>query len=75
MLGVATIAEFMFTPRGLSRLAHVSLRTLRRQTNVVSDVGEELVEEGWRAIKQPLKALTGREGEGENPPSDPAQRR
>ena len=74
VLGVATIAEFMFTPRGLSRLAHVSLRTLRRQTNVVSDVGEELVEEGWRAIKQPLKVLAGREGEAENPPSDPAQR-
>lgn len=74
VLGVATIAEFMFTPRGLSRLAHVSLRTLRRQTNVVSDVGEELVEEGWRAIKQPLKALTGREGEEKTPPSDPARR-
>ena len=74
VLGVATIAEFMFTPRGLSRLAHVSLRSLRRQTNVVSDVGVELVEEGWRAIKQPLKVLAGREGESENPPSDPAQR-
>lgn len=59
MLGAATLAEYMFTPRGLVRLANVSLRTLRRQTNVVSDVGEELVEEGWRAIKQPLKALSG----------------
>lgn len=63
MLGAATLAEFMFTPRGLIRLANVSLRTLRRQTNVVSDVGEELVEEGWRAIKHPLKALTGEEEE------------
>jgi len=76
VLGMATIAEFMFTPRGLTRLAHVSLRTLRRQTNAVSDVGEELVEEGWRAIKQPLKALAGREEEGskEQPPTDPPQR-
>ena len=78
VLGVATIAEFMFTPRGLSRLAHVSLRTLRRQTNVVSDVGEELVEEGWRAIKQPLKALTGRDDDDERqepPRKEPPARR
>jgi MFS family permease len=63
VLGIATLAEFMFTPRGLSRLAHVSVRTLRRQTNMVSDVGEELMEEGWRAIKQPLKALVRKEDE------------
>jgi hypothetical protein len=63
VLGIATLAEFMFTPRGLSRLAHVSVRTLRRQTNMMSDVGEELVEEGWRAIKQPLKALARKEDE------------
>jgi len=63
VLGVTTLAEYMFTPRGLSRLAHFSVRTLRRQTSAVSDVGEELVEEGWRAIKQPLKALAGKESE------------
>ena len=63
VLGVATIAEFMFTPRGLSRLAHVSVRTLRKQGNVVSDVGEELVGEGLRVIKQPLRALSGRDGD------------
>jgi MFS family permease len=61
VLGLSTLAEFMLTPRGLSRLAHFSVRTLRRQSNVMSDVGEELVGEGWRAIKEPLKALTGRE--------------
>ncbi len=60
VLGLATLAEFMFTPRGLSRLAHLSLRTLRRQTSAVSQVGEELVEEGWRAIKQPIDALAGK---------------
>ena len=60
VLGVATIAEYMFTPRGLSKLAHFSVRTLRRQSNVVSDVGEELVEEGWRAIQQPLKVFKNR---------------
>jgi MFS family permease len=61
VLGLATLAEFMFTPRGLSRLAHYSVRTLRRQTSAVSEVGEELVGEGWRAIKQPLKALAGKD--------------
>ena len=58
ILGAATLAEFMFTPRGLSRLAHFSVRTLRRQTNAMSEVGEELVGEGWRALKQPLRALS-----------------
>jgi MFS family permease len=63
VLGVTTLAEFMFTPRGLSRLAHFSVRTLRRQTSAMSDVGEELVEEGWRAVKRPLQALAGKGGE------------
>ena len=69
VLGVATLAQFMFTPRGLSRLAHVSVRTLRRQTSAMSDVGEELVEEGWRALRQPLKALAGKpdQSDGKNP--------
>ena len=67
VLGITTLAEYMFTPRGLSRLAHFSVRTLRRQTNAVTDVGEELVEEGWRAIKQPLKALKGKEDDQRNP--------
>ncbi len=53
-LGLATLAHFMFTPRGLSRLAHFSVRTLRRQKSAVSDVGGELVEGGLRAIKQPF---------------------
>jgi len=65
VLGLSTLAEFMFTPRGLSRLAHVSVRTLRRQSNVMSEVGEELVEGGLRAIKEPLKALSNREADEE----------
>ena len=69
VLGVTTLAEYMFTPRGLSRLAHFSVRTLRRQTSAVSEVGEELVEEGWRALRQPLKALAGKpeQSDGKNP--------
>jgi MFS family permease len=61
VLGITTLAEYMFTPRGLSRLAHYSVRTLRRQTSAMSDVGEELVEEGWRAVKRPLKVLRNKE--------------
>ena len=66
VLGIATLAEYMFTPSGLSRLAHFSVRTLRRQSNVMSDVGEELVEEGWRAIRQPLKSLRSKGDEGDS---------
>lgn len=54
LLGLASIAHYMFTPRGLSRLAHVSVRTLRRQRTAVGEVGEDLVEEGLRALKQPF---------------------
>ena len=61
VLGLATLAEYMFTPRGLGRLARGSVRTLRRQTSALSDVGEELVGGGWSAIKRPLKALSGRD--------------
>ncbi len=54
LLGIASLAYYVFTPRGLSRLAHVSVRTLRRQTSAVTEVGEDLVEEGWRALRQPF---------------------
>ena len=55
VLGLSSLAQFMFTPRGLGRFARESLRTLRRQTSAVSEVGEELVEGGWRALKQPFE--------------------
>lgn len=55
LLGVASIAQYMFTPRGLSRLAHFSARTLRRQTTAVTQVGEDLVEEGLRALTEPFE--------------------
>jgi MFS family permease len=53
MLAATTVAEYFFTPRGLSKLARSSLRTLRRHTGVIGDVGEELVEGGMRALKSP----------------------
>lgn len=44
MIAATTFAEYVFTPRGLSKLAHFSYRTFRRQTGVITDVGEELFE-------------------------------
>ncbi len=54
MLAASTVAEYVFTPRGLSKLARSSLRTWRRHTGVIGDVGEELVEGGVRVLKKPL---------------------
>jgi MFS family permease len=53
MLAATTVAEYFFTPRGLGKLARSSLRTLRRHTGVIGDVGEELVEGGRRVLKVP----------------------
>ena len=57
VLGLGELAR-VFTPGGLGRLAGASWRTLRRQTSAVSAVGEHLAEDGWRALKQPLKAFS-----------------
>jgi MFS family permease len=51
MLAATTVAEYVFTPRGLGKLARSSLRTLRRHSAVIEDVGEELVEGSRRALK------------------------
>jgi MFS family permease len=55
MLAATTMAEYIFTPRGLSKLARNSVRTLRRHSGVMTDVGEELVDEGWRAVKSRIR--------------------
>jgi MFS family permease len=54
VVGLVSIAQVMFTPRRLSRFAEESLRTLRRQTADLTEVGEELVDYSWRTIKQPF---------------------
>lgn len=51
MIAATTIAEYVFTPRGLGKLARYSYRTWRRQTGVIGDVGEELMEGGLRVLK------------------------
>lgn len=50
MLGFISLAQFMFTPRGLSRFARASLRSVQQSTKV----GEELVGVGWRRLRQPF---------------------
>jgi len=55
MLAASSLAHYMFTPRGLGKLARSSLRTIRRHTGVMGDVGEELVGEGIRVIRSRIK--------------------
>jgi MFS family permease len=54
VLGLVSVAQVIFTPRRLSRFAEESLRTIRRQTADITDVGEELMGHGLRTIKQPF---------------------
>jgi len=54
VVGLVSLAQVIFTPRRLSRFAEESLRTLRRQTADLSEVGEELVDYSWRTLKQPF---------------------
>jgi MFS family permease len=55
VLGLASLAQFMFTPRRITQMARRSARTLRKQTSAVSEVGEELMGGGWRVLKQPFE--------------------
>lgn len=68
-LGVAAIAELVFTPRRITRFAAHSLRNLRRQTADIADVGEELATASLRIFrKRPNTART----DHPNPPTPPA---
>lgn len=55
LLGAASIVEFVFTPSQITRFARESVRSLRRQTDAVTDVGGELVEGTWRYLKEPFE--------------------
>lgn len=54
MLALATMGALLITPSGLLGLARRSVRTVKRQVKVLSDVGEELVEGGHEALKAPF---------------------
>jgi MFS family permease len=75
VLGVAAVAELVFTPRRLTRFANDSLRNLRRQTADIADVGEELADASLRALRDRL--LPERKAEPPSastplpPPKDP----
>ncbi|HTH45880.1 MAG TPA: MFS transporter [Candidatus Limnocylindria bacterium] len=55
MLALATMGELLITPNGLIGLARRSVRTVKRQVKVLSDVGEELVEGGQDVLKAPFE--------------------
>lgn len=55
LAGMATTAEFLFTPRGLTGLARQSWRSLRRHVRAVGEVGEDLVEVGREKVKAPAQ--------------------
>ncbi len=54
MLALATMGALLITPSGLLGLARRSVRTVKRQVKVLSDVGEELVEGGHEVLKAPF---------------------
>lgn len=55
LIGLSNLASYVFTPRAISKLARDSVRSFRRQTKDVSDVGEELMESSLRVVKRPFK--------------------
>ncbi|MDB6131657.1 MAG: transporter [Verrucomicrobiales bacterium] len=59
VLGAASLAQFMFTPKGLGRLARTSYRSLKRQRQAMSDMGEQLAEGSWKVVKKPFSRSSG----------------
>jgi MFS family permease len=54
VLGVAAIAELMFTPRRVTQFAAKSLRNLRKQTADIAEIGEELATAGFNVLRNRL---------------------
>jgi len=55
VLGLSSMAQHVFTPRAIVQLAGTSWRTLRRQTRDVTEVGGDLLEEGWKSVRDPFR--------------------
>jgi MFS family permease len=53
MLSVLSVGELMLTPRGLFALGRRSLRTVREQVRALEDVGEQIVQGGREALRNP----------------------
>jgi Na+/melibiose symporter-like transporter len=60
VLGLASLAQYVFTPRRLTEWASESMRSLRRQGQAVSDVGEELVVGGIRTVRRRFRGPPGK---------------
>lgn len=56
ILGLAALAEMVFTPRRLTLFAEQSLRSIRRQTADIADIGEELAGAGLDALRRRNRA-------------------
>jgi hypothetical protein len=54
VLGLVALAEMVFTPRRLTLFASDSLRSLRRQTADIADIGEELAGASLGALRRRL---------------------
>jgi hypothetical protein len=50
-----SVAQELFGGRGLETLLRESRRTLRKQGNLLADVGEELAQESWKALSRPFR--------------------
>ncbi len=70
ILGLAAIAETVFTPRRLTLFAERSLRSLRRQTGDLAEVGEELAGAGIDVIKRGLRRPAAAKPPDPKDPSD-----
>lgn len=49
-LGLLSLAQHLFGPRGLSSAVQHAMRKVRRQANVLTDVGDELITGSMRAL-------------------------
>jgi hypothetical protein len=54
-LMLVTLAQQLFGGRAFETLVRESKRTLRKQGVVLADVGEELAQESWRALRRPFQ--------------------
>ncbi|MGE3309868.1 MAG: MFS transporter [Limisphaerales bacterium] len=70
VLGVAAVAELVFTPRRITRFAADSMRNLRKQTADIAEVGEELATAGL-SVFRPRRKPRPTSAQSTEPPSPP----
>jgi hypothetical protein len=55
LLMFVSLAQQLFGGRAIETFVRESRRALRKQSNVLADVGEELAQESWRALRRPFR--------------------